>query len=380
MIAKYIIQTIIFSLIGLCVVGQLYLPIPVLTSIGKELNLDSAKASWLISIFGYSYACGFLVFGPLSDRFGKKIILLIGMFLLSLLTILLISSNKNIMLIRGLQGFFAASYPPLILAYIGNNFPKNIRGIAISSMSFAFLSAVIISQLFITNLVGSSFIRAEQVLLAFYLLAILAIFLTIQSEKNVVNTNLFQNFYNIPKVLFNRDLVHYFIYTFSVLFIFVSFYLLLSSANSPFINKLFSLRLFGFPFFLFTFAVPIMLKKMTTTSILRLAFFLQLVALLLAGLAFKMISFPILILSNLIITLSTALLVPSLIGVIGQKAMIETRGTAISLYTFVLFCGASSAPIIVNYLSHQLTIGILLMSLSVFPFFLIISSKKEGIL
>lgn len=280
--------------------------------------------------------------------------------------------------LQGLQGFFAASYPPLMLAYIGQNFPNNIKHIAISSMSFAFLSAVIISQLFITDLVSSSFIRAEQVLLVIYLLAILAILLTIPSEKHVTNTSLFQNFYNIPRVLFNRELAHYFIYTFSILFMFVSFYLLLSSNNSPFVHQLFSLRLFGFPCMLFTFAIPIMLRKMTINSILRLAFSLQLVALLLAGLAFQMISYPILILSSLIITLSTALLVPSLIGVIGQKAMIETRGTAISLYTFILFCGASSAPIIVNYLSHQLTIGTLLMSLSIFPFILLIFSKKEA--
>lgn len=373
---KYFFQIVAFSFVGLAVVGQLYLPIPVLANLAVELNLQAVNPTWLISVFGYSYAVGFLVFGPLADRFGKKAILLLGMILLVMLTVLLAHSEKYTMLIRGLQGFFAASYPPLILAYIGQNFPDKIKGIAISAMSFAFLSAVIIAQLFIVNIADGSFIYTQKILSAIYVLALLVIVFNIQSDISTKTGSLLTTFYNLPKVLLSKELIPYFIYTFTVLLMFVSFYLLLSSASSQFAGNLFSVRLFGFPAMLFTFIVPTLVRIKTSAWVLRVAFMLQFIALLLASVAFTVNSYFSLILSSVIITLATALLVPCLIASIGQRANINMRGTAISLYTFILFCGASSAPVIINFLSSKISVSKLLIAFAVIPVILLIFSLK----
>ncbi len=378
---KYLVQIIIFSFIGLCVVGQLYLPIPILNNLELELNIQPISSTWIISIFGYSYALGFLFFGPLSDRFGRKVILLLGMLLLGILTFLLsCKNNQYLTLTRGIQGFFAASYPPLILAYIEQYFPKKVKGIAISAMSFSFLSAVIIAQLFIISFANSSFVVAERILSVIYVLALFLFFLVVQSEATIKNGSLLQNFTNLPKLLFNQKLIKYFIYTFFVLLLFVGFYLVISSENYPFINELFAIRLLGFPGMFLAFLVPILLRKKTTVWIMNLAFFLQFIALISAGFAFGVKSYLTLILSSILITSGTALLVPILIISIGQMVTANIRGTAISLYTFILFCGASSAPIMIKTLSNKFNSNNLFIILSVISFILLISNRRRDCL
>lgn len=369
---KYFIQIVVFSFIGLSIVGQLYLPIPVLNSLTLELNLKSVSPTWIISVFGYSYALGFLVFGPLGDRVGKRIILALGMILLIIFTILISNTNSHVILVRGMQGFFAASYPPLILAYIGQNFPDKIKGIAISAMSFAFLSAVIIAQLFIVHLANRSFISSQQVLTLLYLFGLLIIIFNIKADADNKSGNLLTTFYNLPKILFSREFFHYFIFTFAVLLLFVGFYLLLSTANSQFASNLFAVRLLSFPALLAAFIAPTLIKIKTTIWVLRLAFILQFIALLLASASFAINSYFVLILSSIIITLATALLVPCLIVLIGKKANANMRGTAISLYTFILFCGASSAPVIIDLLSNKTNTTNLFIAFSTIPMILII--------
>ena len=55
-------------LCALAVVSLLYLPLPVLHVLEKTHGVG---ATGMISAFGFTYAAGFLLFGPLSVRLGR---------------------------------------------------------------------------------------------------------------------------------------------------------------------------------------------------------------------------------------------------------------------------------------------------------------------
>lgn len=377
--SAYLIHTVLLSMIGLCVVGQLYLPIPVMSQLQQEIQAKAIQAPTLIAIFGYSYACGFLVFGPLSDKYGKKPILITGMTGLVFLTFLVSKNNDFLFITRMLQGFFAASYPPLILAYMGQHFPEGIKNTAISAMSFAFLSAVILSQLFIVYIAGSSFFIAEKILMGVYFTAILIIFITIKSDKKQTSNSLLSVLSNIPKVLCNKQLIRFFSYTFFLLLAFVSFYLILSSNPVLSKNELFFIRLIGLPAMLLTFVAPRLNHLLGVNKVISLAFSLQMASLLMAGIFYQFNFSMGYMLSSFLLSSATALLVPTLISCVGQSSNPEERGTAISLYTFILFCGASSAPLLVNKLSSYLTTETLFFALSFVYTLLLLSNLFRAV-
>lgn len=120
-IERSIVAIILLSLCALLVVSQLYIPIPLINMFSQYFSVKTSVAIWIGSGFGFAYAAGFLVFGPLSDRFGRKPLLVPGLFLLGLITFLIGFSTHfySIITLRLLQGFVAATFAPAALAYIG---------------------------------------------------------------------------------------------------------------------------------------------------------------------------------------------------------------------------------------------------------------------
>lgn len=84
---------------------------PSLPSIVQDLNTSAAAAKGLISTYLLGYAFGIIFFGFLSDSWGRRSVLLPGLFLFSLSSLLpLCFPNINILLLtRFLQGFLIAS-------------------------------------------------------------------------------------------------------------------------------------------------------------------------------------------------------------------------------------------------------------------------------
>jgi len=133
---------------ALVVLTQLYLAIPLIAPVGRGLGGDATLA--LSTAFSLCYASGFLIWGPISDRYGRKKILLRGMILLTLTTTCcaMAPNLPTLGVLRGLQGFSAASFAPIALAYLAESLPITRRPTAIGAMSTAFLVAGIIGQVF----------------------------------------------------------------------------------------------------------------------------------------------------------------------------------------------------------------------------------------
>jgi len=71
-----ILAMMILALSALLVVSQLYIPIPLIGLFSQTFQVTPATAVWIGSGFGFAYAAGFLVFGPLSDHLGRRNLLI----------------------------------------------------------------------------------------------------------------------------------------------------------------------------------------------------------------------------------------------------------------------------------------------------------------
>ncbi|WP_052304303.1 MFS transporter [Desulfosporosinus orientis] len=115
------VVTILLALCGLTVVSNVYTMIPLIGILSSTFHVPTATAAWAgSSVFSLFYAFGFLIFGPISDRFGRKQVLVPGMITLSVSTLLVsfAQSIQSLLYFRAVQGFVAASFGPVALAYV----------------------------------------------------------------------------------------------------------------------------------------------------------------------------------------------------------------------------------------------------------------------
>jgi YNFM family putative membrane transporter len=136
---------------ALLVLAQLYLAITLAPVIGEALGGGGpAAAAALGTTYALAYGLGFLIFGPLSDRYGRKPILVAGMAVLAVATAGMAAASSLAMVaaVRTVQGLVAASFSAVALAYVGEALPPRWRSTGIGAMSTAFLSAGILGQVY----------------------------------------------------------------------------------------------------------------------------------------------------------------------------------------------------------------------------------------
>jgi MFS family permease len=133
---------------ALLVLTQLYAAIPLVQLIGDDLGGTATFA--LATMFSLCYAAGFLFWGPVGDRYGSRRVLLAGLAGLAALTFAtaFAGSLPVLAVLRGLQGFAAASIPPAALAYLAVATTPRWRATAIGAFSTALLVSGILGQLF----------------------------------------------------------------------------------------------------------------------------------------------------------------------------------------------------------------------------------------
>ena len=80
--------------------------IPAFGNISKDLNVDPSQLTITISAYLFGFAAGILVWGAISDRFGRKKILIIGMiiYIISSIICSLTNSFDTLIYMRFLQG------------------------------------------------------------------------------------------------------------------------------------------------------------------------------------------------------------------------------------------------------------------------------------
>ena len=343
---------------ALLVLSQLYLAITVAPVIAETFEGDaSAAPAALGTTYALAYGLGFLIFGPLSDRYGRKPIMVPGMAVLAFATagIALATSLPMVAALRTFQGFVAASFSTVALAYVGEALPPRWRATGIGAMSTAFLSAGILGQVYAQAIADALSWRWVFGLAApaFVIAAIAIATILLEPPRIGEPASLGQKYRQMAALAFRRDLLLPNLAAFSVLLSFVAMY----AALGPLLQTQFGLddtsvlyvRLAGLPAILLAPVAGWLAGRYGPT---RVAFVGYLLAA--AGLAAEAISTAVLwllIISSVVFVLGIATIVPAVIAMIGGRGG-TTRAGALALNGLYVFAGASCGPLVA-----QLPIG-----------------------
>jgi len=347
---------------GVFVASNIYTFIPIYQSVSDSIDITVEQAVLGGSVFSFSYACGLLFFGPLSEKIGRKKVILLGLILSFLTTTLVgFSFNENsLYLFRSLQGFALGSFPPVAFAYIFEVFQLRHRTLVLALINCGFLFAGILGQLIsssITFFYGWEFV--------FYCFALIYLLLFIsglmilppESGTNRAMTSLTQD---LSKIIKNPSLLKCYIITFTILLTFISFYdgmsQYLQDNYSISRQTLFQIRAIGLIGASFSLLTGKLVRHFGDRRTLLIG--LCLVAFSLMILLFARTPMVIAIITIPFIA-AISLLYPSLISVIGKLGE-HARGSAISIYSFTLMVGGSLGALIASALNFPLLLGSLL--------------------
>lgn len=124
--------------------GDNYAAAPLLNNIALDLHLTLSEAAMSVTAYMLSFGLFTLVFGPLSDRFGKIHVFIFASFGTSIFSILGATAFNlpSLVFFRAMNGIFGAGIFPIALALVGDAFDVQHRQSAIGkTMGMAFLGA-----------------------------------------------------------------------------------------------------------------------------------------------------------------------------------------------------------------------------------------------
>lgn len=348
---NHILITTILVWCGLVVVSSLYVTIPLISIFSSAFGATPSEASWTISAFSFAYAVGFLLFASLSEKYGRKQMMLAGLIALSVVSPILgiVNSLSLIVILRAVQGLAASTFAPAVLAYVVEMFPIEKRITTIGFVSTGFLMAGIVGQvlssLLSQNLGWSS---VFYFLGGFYLLsAILLAGFVPKGDVQNKKINAFVPFKQMGTLLFKKTLFFCYFITITLLLSFVGMYTALGDylSQHPFglnSNQILMVRATGIIGMMSSPFAGRLVSKFGMKKVLQGGLLLATM-----GIAFIGVSsyLPLLTFMTVIFVAGISITVPTLISLIGNLGG-ESRGIAVSLYTFILFIGATLGPIV----------------------------------
>lgn len=338
---------VVLAVCGLAVVSQLYLPVPLLVEMAERYDTSVSAAGLVLTVFGIAYATGFLVFGPLSDRLGRKVVMVSGLGFLALASLLVALAPTFEMVVgaRILQGFVAAALPPVALAYLPETLPEKAQAFGIACMSTAFMLAGLLGQLYGSAL-GSLSAAVLPLAIAYATGAVIVTQLPgrrIEGDKDL--KSIFGVYLGLPDLLSNRALLRTYAGTFVLLFSFVAFYTTLELFGDGIIRSagmdLTAVRAVALPAMLLPLIMVRFVRSYGPQALVCTGLSVGATGLIVAGTAPGTVW--LLVLASVVFVAGISMTVPGLIRLVGSLAP-ERRGMALAIYAFVLFVGASLGP------------------------------------
>ena len=110
--------------------GQIIVIAPILPRIGEQLGVGPGPLGLLITVYSVTLAAFTLVVGPVSDRFGRRRVILVGTaaMAVALLAHGLATSFGTLLALRALAGAAGGVLSGASVAYVGDAFPSDRRG------------------------------------------------------------------------------------------------------------------------------------------------------------------------------------------------------------------------------------------------------------
>ncbi|WP_145142519.1 MFS transporter [Paenibacillus sp. Y412MC10] len=387
---RYNLTTLILFWCSLIVVSSLYLTIPLFPLFEDVFQISSSKAAWAGSAFSFAFAGGGLLFGGLSDRYGRKRMMISGLCLLAVSTPFIgtVHEFQWLIVLRVIQGLAASMFPPSVLAYAIEMFPTKKRVTILGFISTAFLMASIVGQIY-----SSTVILELSWRYVFYILGIvyfISFFLiTLCIPKDIIQKpegNFFSPLKRIGGIFKKKSLPFCYIISSTLFIALVGFFSTLGSylSSAPFSlshQEILWVRAAGIIGMLVSPFDGKLVARFGVKNVLCCGLILAGIGLGLVG-AWENLAF--LILASIVFAAGIAMALPALLSLIGTLAG-ELRASALSFHMFMLFIGASLGPIVSVYLTgikgHVFTFevlaGLLLLS-TIVPFFIRLEKKETA--
>jgi DHA1 family bicyclomycin/chloramphenicol resistance-like MFS transporter len=205
--------------------------LPAMPKIAETLLSDAGRVQQTLSVFIFGVGFGQLLYGPLSDRYGRKPILLIGLFLYCVggLLCALAQSVDQLIAFRLFQAFGAAVGAVVMRAVVRDLYTGVYAAKAFSQIMLVMMVAPLIAPLISAQLLLWFSWRIVFLILGLYGLWLVAIVALRLPETLSVNKRSTDLFGNLPRqyreVLTHRQALGYFLcgtFTFAGMFAFVT--------------------------------------------------------------------------------------------------------------------------------------------------------------
>ena len=110
--------------------SQVIIIAPLLPRIGEELNVASSLLGWLVTSYAVFLSIFALIIGPISDKFGRRLVLLLGCGSMAVALALhaVADSFGALLIVRALAGAAGGMLSGAAVSYVGDFFPYNRRG------------------------------------------------------------------------------------------------------------------------------------------------------------------------------------------------------------------------------------------------------------
>ena len=335
---------------ALLVLTQLYAAIPLLAPISADLHGNATVA--LSTAFSLTYAAGFLIWGPVSDHYGRRrtMALALGILTVSTGCCALAPSLPALAALRAIQGLSASGFAPVALAYLSEALAPPRRAGAIGAMSTSFLVAGIVGQV-LASLVALHlgwrwFFPLCGGLLAVALAAVLAVVHDAAHASGPSGSSLRGQFASLGRLALRPAVLALSLAHVTLLMVFVAMYTgigghLESLGMRP--STIILIRLAALPAMFLSLGAGRFAARRSWAQIARLGFGVSALGML--GEALLAGSLAGLVACSVVYVAGVALAAPAMISLYGQVSA-PNRGSGMALNGFILFVGTSAGPLL----------------------------------
>lgn len=339
---RYTMLLALLMVISLVVAGLLYVTLPMADMIVAGYGGATGSAPLISTAYGLPFAVGFLVWGAASNRWGRDRIVLLGLGLTAAASVgvALAGSFPMLLVARAAQGFVASAVPPGVLAIVTSQLPPRLRPMGVSLISLCFLLAAPSAQL-----LGASFesgLRPIMLVVAsVLLLSAAAVWRQAERQPPMAASGKVRR-----SISLHRE--HVVLAALASATTIVFSYLMFNAglqvlpATSPADPA--TVRMVLLPTMLMALVAGVLIERYGPLRIAQFG-----MACIVAGLTIAVIGTAAAVIAGaFVMTAGVAMSAPSLIAAIATYAPPSERGLALAIYSFVLYVGASAAPVVAN--------------------------------
>ncbi|MGA4514400.1 MFS transporter [Staphylococcus caledonicus] len=343
--------TTIFFIAGIIVMSSLYTAIPLTAEFAKDFKIPPSVATLNGVAFSITYSVSCLFYGTISEKFGRIRTILFGIsgLIIICLVIGFIHSFTLLVILRAIQGVFAAAFSPISITYVTETYSPVKRMTAISFISTSFMLSGIIGQ----NL-SEIIVSFSNWHVVYFTLTILYILLAFVIYKNIPESpiknpqiKLLRFFNNFSDFRTNKAVLLCYGVSLTLLTMFISMYTVFNNyVTSDVIGgnetTAINAKLFGIIGMLLSLIAGRISDRIGVKNIILGALIVSTVSLILMSITTNII---LLIVWSVTFVGGIAFAIPSTISKVGLTVN-GNQGFFLSVNTFILFLGTAIAPIL----------------------------------